>query len=256
VGLYYAKAHKVAQISIKAKIMPKPGILATFARTLANAGIRIVALNFTSENDRRYIAAFIDLSHAKEPLSKVIRTIKSFDFVEEVKVASPIVEGLIVDQHSYPITMLGGRVQAMILPRRLLSGVFAGLRRDIGPPAWALAYNEGLLLGEELAKSLKKMLEASPREYLKIMAKFYTALGWGRVTDADFDTRSRRGYVEIEDNFEVEAYGTWGEPVCHYTRGVIAGVVTEIVGGHFLVTETHCRAKGDSRCKFIIRYLT
>lgn len=252
-SLHYAPRGRIAQISFRGRIMPEPGVLANFARTLAELGVRILALNFTSRNDKRYITSFIDLSEAKVTLDEVISRVRELEFVEEVRAGRPVTRGLVADEHNYPLTILGGRSKAMILPRKLFSGMLAGLKEKLGASGWALAFNQGLIFGAELARSLRLLAPGPTRDLLRALTRIYTALGWGKVIDANFNLFTGEGFLVVADNFEAEAYAPSEEPVCHFTRGAITGALLEIVGKRFEVTETLCVAKGDEYCYFSIR---
>ena len=252
-SLHYTPHRRTAQISFKGRIMPEPGVLANFARTLAELGVRILALNFTSRDSERYVTSFIDLSETKATLEEVVNKVKELEFVEEIQVSGPVIRGLVVDEHNYPLTILGGRSEAMILPRKLFSGMLAGLRRELGASGWALAFNQGLIFGVELARSLKLFVRGPNRDLLRTLTRIYTALGWGKVIDADFNLFTGEGFLAIVNNFEAEAYSLSKEPVCHFTRGAITGALLEMVGKRFEVVETLCIAKGDEYCYFSIK---
>jgi len=42
------------------------------------------------------------------------------------------------------------------------------------------------------------------------------------------------------------------EPVCSYIAGLLAGGAKAIVGEDYICTETHCVAKGDKHCRFVL----
>lgn len=251
-SLHYAPRRRIAQISFRGQIMPAPGVLANFARTLAELGVRILALNFTSRNAERYVTSFIDLSETRATLKEVVNRVRKLEFVKEIRVSGPVIRGLVVDEHSFPLTILGGRGEAMILPRKLFSRMLAGLRKELGPSGWALAFNQGLIFGRELARDLKLFVRGPTRDLLRALTRIYTALGWGKVIDAGFNLFTGEGFLTVADNFEAEAYTSSEEPVCHFTRGAVTGALLEIVGRKFEVTEVRCAAKGDEYCHFSI----
>ena len=43
------------------------------------------------------------------------------------------------------------------------------------------------------------------------------------------------------------------KPVCSYIAGLIAGGAEGITGHEFECVETHCIAKGDKHCRFVLK---
>jgi len=51
----------------------------------------------------------------------------------------------------------------------------------------------------------------------------------------------------------VSPVGRAGEGVCHFIRGVLAGLGAGLFGSEVVSAETTCQARGDLRCRFEVR---
>jgi len=252
-GILAQSNRKLACITLEAKLLPKPGILARIASIVADMNMRILSLSFTSRNDRRYITMFVDLTESKHSIEELVGKIKPQEFTVRIEYATPEIPGLLIDRHSFPLESMGGRVRALLIPVDVFSGIFAEFKRRYGSAGWALAFHQGKLLGEFVAKQLKELTQASPIALSKALAWLYSAYGWGRMRIEYVSRIRREAGVIVEDNFEVEGYGKSEEPVCHFTRGILEGGANVIWKGKFVVREAYCKAQGREHCKFVIR---
>ncbi len=87
---------------------------------------------------------------------------------------------------------------------------------------------------------------------LKLSTAGMWYFGWGLV-----DIDSNKMEAVIYDSFEAESFTLNKKksniPVCHFFRGVIAGIWTAYSGKECYGDETMCRAKGDAYCRVVIR---
>jgi predicted hydrocarbon binding protein len=58
--------------------------------------------------------------------------------------------------------------------------------------------------------------------------------------------------IVVGDSAFAAAYGSSEKGVCHMIRGVMAGMAAGIFGVDVHSEETHCRAKGDEWCRFVV----
>ncbi|RLE74949.1 MAG: hypothetical protein DRJ56_06505 [Thermoprotei archaeon] len=246
-GILYRRGRALAQVSIEARLLPEPGILARTASIMAEMNIRILSLTFTSRGDRRYITAFIDLTESKCTLEELVDMLRRQEYTVRVMYSPADLPGLIVDRHCFPLETLGGEMRALLIPVKVFSGIFADLKERYGRAMWAVAYHQGRLLGELVARHVLKKLPGPPSKLMRELARLYSAYGWGRMEVVG------KGRVVIRDNFEVEGYARSEEPVCHFTRGILSGGASAIRGGEFEVEEVSCKAMGGEYCEFVLR---
>ena len=60
------------------------------------------------------------------------------------------------------------------------------------------------------------------------------------------------GTVRVHESFECELGRNAGEPFSQFVRGMISGVMTELLGTKMFARETKCIAKKDSCCEYEI----
>jgi predicted hydrocarbon binding protein len=75
--------------------------------------------------------------------------------------------------------------------------------------------------------------------------------GAARIEKIDFDGES---IVLLDNSCIAMAYKKrQKEPVCSYIAGLLAGGAEAITKGKYECTETHCLAKGDKFCRFVLK---
>jgi predicted hydrocarbon binding protein len=77
-------------------------------------------------------------------------------------------------------------------------------------------------------------------------------MGWGRFVLERFDSAKKSLIVKVYCSPFAEGYGSSSKPVCHMTRGVLAGMVSLVFGKEVESKELSCLAKGDECCRFEI----
>ncbi len=252
-GIFCKPGRSLAQVSIEARLMPEPGILAKIASIMAEMNVRILSLSLTSRRDRRYITAFIDYTESRYTIQDLVERLRRERFTVQVRHSIAEPSGLLVDKHCFPLETMGGRIRALMIPVETLSKIFSSFRETYGKVSYVLAFHQGKVLGEMVAKKLLEIFPGSPMETAQTLAWLYSAYGWGRMRIASYSRVSDEARVEIEDNFEVEGYGRSSEPVCHFTRGILSGSSSVIFGGEYEVVEVSCKAQGKNLCEFVIR---
>jgi predicted hydrocarbon binding protein len=62
------------------------------------------------------------------------------------------------------------------------------------------------------------------------------------------------GYRELlSEDLDCSGLPIFGESVCDYDEGFIAGILEQYTGKKFLVKEVDCWATGDRTCRFEVR---
>jgi predicted hydrocarbon binding protein len=132
----------------------------------------------------------------------------------------------------------------------------------IGHGADAVLYLAGKRHTEEFVKGILKE---------STLARFAKQFRWGRnkIAEkvADVLTHYGYGYTTVEKvDFEKESIvllenscvarnykKRQKRPVCFYVAGLIAGGANAITGKRYECRETHCIAKGDKVCRFVVK---
>ena len=152
------------------------------------------------------------------------------------------------------ITLGGGKVKYLLLPKSIFGAIYKGLDKVLGPGASATLYIIGREFGEEFAEEMRAHLNAGSHSHdmvgvSKVIADMFMKLGFGKIE-----------VVEASDkHIVIRAYETpttdiikhADKPVCHIERGILAGVLSVILGKHVRTKETSCRATGSKYCEFV-----
>jgi predicted hydrocarbon binding protein len=107
--------------------------------------------------------------------------------------------------------------------------------------------------GSRSSQRYKEVFNYSDEEIVAFMCNMGREIGWGDFEVEDFDLQERELVVIVRNSAFAEAYGSADHGVCHMIRGVMAGMAAGIFGTDVRSDETHCRAKGDDLCRFVVR---
>ncbi len=107
--------------------------------------------------------------------------------------------------------------------------------------------------GSRSSQRYKEVFNYSDEEIVAFMCNMGREIGWGDFEVEEFDQQGRELVVIVRNSAFAEAYGSADQGVCHMIRGVMAGMAAGIFGTDVRSDETHCRAKGDDLCRFVVR---
>ena len=107
--------------------------------------------------------------------------------------------------------------------------------------------------GSRSSQRYKEVFNYSDEEIVVFMCNMGREIGWGDFEVEEFDRQERELVVIVRNSAFAEAYGSADQGVCHMIRGVMAGMAAGIFGTDVCSDETHCRAKGDDLCRFVVR---
>jgi predicted hydrocarbon binding protein len=132
---------------------------------------------------------------------------------------------------------------------------FAGLKKRLegmfGKDAAALMlFEAGKECGKRSAIRTSKVTGKKGEDLLKEMGELKKSENWCIVNFNDLDLKQRKGTVFVNNSFEALGYGSSAEPVCHFLRGYLSGVLSQICGADMVLIEGKCLAKGDRYCEF------
>ena len=228
-----------------------PGVLGDLAAKMGRAGFNILLMNecsppesrestatFFIEGDEGKTEAELEGAIAKSPHSLSVTVRKS-----ESK--------LLVDSFPFPLMYFpSGR--GVLFPQSGIMAMFQDIVRMFGTGGESILFRAGWTVGWQGAGDVAKIVgeEAMAKEP-DLFAGLYAALGWGRmhVVGAAPDLSSFT--MELEEGFE----GTGAKspaPVCHFTRGLVAGSSERVLSRAVTCAETECVAAGDPHCLFTV----
>jgi len=244
----------IVEIAIRARIMPEPGVLARISNVLAEHNVRILALNFSSEEDKRFLLAFIDMSNSDVDIDNLINELKQLEFIEEIVVRRKAVNPFIVSRIGYPITTGRGAISIVLLNRNSFSNLIRTMYEEMNDAGMSFMFYQGKLLGSKDAEIFVKHIWTIDKDTISEVLNVLLAHGWGIPKLVEFS--SSEIIIHLYDSFESLAMVEKSErPMCFFIKGYIAGLLATILKREVHIEETKCIAMGDPYCEFRVKVL-
>jgi len=242
----YAPSKKIFGFLIKA--IGSPEVHYKLASILVKYSIKPLYGVIISINEEQEILLYLDFSEVKASLNEIVKNLRNVKEVREVHLIKPILKGLLIDTIHFPITVFKER--AWIARESVLRGLFRGLRLKWGDVGKMFLYHQGAEVGKHLYNDYRKYV-TSAHEMLTMFAAFLKAVGWGIIEEIKQyeDLYIIRGH----NNLECYLNKPSNEPSGHFSRGVLAGLLSELTGREMVVDEVKCIAKGDPYCEFVAK---
>jgi len=231
-----------------------PGALAKASSVVAEAGVNIktsIVFHLLPEEKRGFWSAFIDVSKSKMQTDELTKRLNELDVVLDVEIVKP--EPAAYDIMHFPV--LHGEERAVVMPISLLRNLFEEIEKILTSSGFAAVfYNAGRRSGENFAEYYRKKFNPKTKEELiKLLFLCVKAIGWGMVKTCSLDLNRMRGTIRLLNNIEGAMRENKGrEPICHWTRGFLAGYLSAATGREVGVREVRCMGKGDEFCEFEI----
>jgi predicted hydrocarbon binding protein len=161
-----------------------------------------------------------------------------------------ILEALEFDGARGAISFKG--VRYLLIRPETLAEFQKALEERLGEEAQEILYRAGFTGGHLSTKQYKETFGYGDEETVRFMMTMGGQIGWGRFQVEDFSPEAKTLIVTVRSSPFAMAYGDSAHPICHLTRGVMAGMAHILFGEDVAAAETHCLAKGDHRCRFLI----
>lgn len=117
-------------------------------------------------------------------------------------------------------------------------------------------YEMGYRAGLDLAKKESVMPGAS-EEAFRVFVSTYREAGYGDLEVVSFDSSKPEAVLRGHNLFETSAARRAGihrtpRAVDHYTRGMCAGLFSQLLGKEVICEELECEHRGDDACEFVV----
>lgn len=145
-------------------------------------------------------------------------------------------------------------VRYLLIRPETLAGFQKALEKEIGERAGECIFAGGFTGGSLSSRRYRQGAGIGDEETARFMCRMGGEIGWGHFDLRVFDARARRLVVAVTGSPFAEAYGCSDKPVCHFIRGVLAGVGDTLFGDPVVALETACRARGDTMCWFEVEH--
>ena len=163
---------------------------------------------------------------------------------------NPILDELVYDQSSGALLYKG--VRYLLIRPETIAGFQKAINESFGKEADDSFFEGGFTGGSLSTKKCKELHNFSDREIIEFMMNMGNQIGWGYFSLECYDPKAKRLRISVANSPFAQAYGKSSHGVCHLIRGVLAGMASILFGKDCNSTEIECRAKGDTRCLFVI----
>ena len=161
-----------------------------------------------------------------------------------------IIEALGFDKTSGSLTYKG--VRYLLMRPETIMSFQKGVEGDLGSKAGEHLYRGGFTGGRLSFSKYKTDLGLSDEQAIEFMLKMGAEIGWGRLSLIHYDPDAQALKIAAYGSPFAESYGKSSQGVCHFLRGVIAGMGSSLFNRNCRAIETECAAMGDDRCLFVI----
>jgi len=252
--LLYRQGRRLYGIIVEA--FSKPGVLALISSMLAERNLDIIYCTAIAAEDKRGgIIFLVDFTDSDAMPQSVAEELKSLEFIEDVTIIEPIVDGFLIDDATFPIML--GRRRALILDDGMLRGIFISFRERLGSGGEAMLYHLGLEAGRSRGRHAAMLAQRvgikSLDKGLETVAKALKALGYGIIEFIELQENPPRARVRIYNSIECELGRGAGHPFSQYIRGLITGIASEFFKREMTAREVKCIAMGDPYCEFELK---
>ena len=248
----YRRGRRLYGIIVEA--FSKPGVLASISSIMAERGLDILYSTALAveAGERGGIIFLIDFTDSDVTPQAIAEELKALDFVEDVTIIEPVVDGFLIDDATFPIML--GRRRALILDDGMLRGIFISFRERLGSGGEAMLYHLGLeagrIRGRHAAMFAQRLGIKGLDKGLETVAKALKALGYGIIEFMELQENPPRARVRVYNSIECELGRGAGHPFSQYIRGLITGIASEFFKREMTAREVKCIAVGDHYCEF------
>lgn len=227
----------------------KPEVMYELLSFLVKNNVRLLYANMVARDGEVELTVFLDVSEIRNTLEGIVKGIAKIENVKKVNVIKPVFKGLIVDTVHFPILLLKER--AWVAGKSMSKGLFKDMKVEFGEAGKVFLYHLGVKFGEDLYEYYRKYV-SSGKDMLTLIPFLAKAVGWGVIEEIK-PLLFGRYRVKIYDNIECETCKPSNEMCGHFSRGMLAGLLSKIAGREMVVEEVKCIARGDPYCEFIAK---
>jgi|Deesub1362B_J571_1020462.scaffolds.fasta_scaffold00004_355 predicted hydrocarbon binding protein len=223
---------------------------------LTKHNVKILFLSFSRPTIPAEVVtslSFCDFTEADISVDELKKEIKLINSVEQIEIIYPETNGFIADTASFPLKI--GENRAIIIRDIGYKGLLTDIRTKFGSAAEAFLYYLGFEAGLEYGKDHKRIaeevgLKEAEEIHDNISMPLFISVGYGRMEKIEFKKDKPYVLLRVYDNFECELGKGSNTVFSHFVRGMIAGVLSELLGINIYTKEIRCIAMGDPYCEF------
>jgi uncharacterized protein len=141
-------------------------------------------------------------------------------------------------------------VRYMIIRPETICTLQRLVEERFGDAATDIFFTSGLTGGRLSTVKYMQSFGHSKEEAVRYMCDMGGQIGWGKFILEEFNDSSGKICIRVVNSPFAAYYGESEKPVCHFIRGIVAGIAFGVFGRSKEVVETHCLSKKDAFCRF------
>jgi predicted hydrocarbon binding protein len=131
--------------------------------------------------------------------------------------------------------------------------VLLTLRAELSPLASDLAvrailFRYGFRSGEACIQRLG--IKAKEEKFPDILPDLWDEIGLGRLEMKK--SKEESFTIQLNESIEGNVMGKIGQASCDFTRGYLAGIISQLTGQRYHCREEECISRGDAHCMFLL----
>lgn len=227
--------------------------VATTTKILSDGNVDIrtsTLFNAPGLTEIGYWTSFIDMSKATKSVQEIKDALSKLEVVKEIRVVKP--QPMAYDVIHFPI--LHGESPAMIMPIELFGSLFEEVGKILQPSGFAAVfYNAGKKSGTFIANLLTEKYALKNRQLILALVQSTRAIGWGQMDEVKVDLNRLYCKIRVRRCFEAVLKRNGKERGCYWTRGFLAGFLSQAIGKPMEAIELKCATGEDEFCDFEIK---
>ncbi len=192
----------------------------------------------------------VNLSRASTNIESLKIELSKIDGVKSVLVGGEKLLDIMVFTRAFPLYTFE---RSIILGLTFLKAFFNSFSAYFHQPALVAStlYQLGFRTGFSIAKEIAELTKHENEALLRDIFDFLKAHGLG-----SFEYKSSmfpyQGEIVIRVSQGIEALASnMPAPRCHFTRGMLSGIMSYVMGSYIPMQEIKCVGKGDKYCVFV-----
>jgi len=243
-------------IELDARSLNEPGILERITEIFLRYRVSILQLKMSAPLGKPIRVIVIADMKGKEGLvEKIVKDLRLIYRALDAWVKPPIIEGVVIDSYSFPLSLHGRRV--VLLRRDVYEGFIIGGWSRFGSGYGQLLYIVGFDAGRRAYKSHASLCPDKTK-MLMLAKDLFQMLGYGILDYIYVSDKDKEALIRVYESFECELFKGKGGVRGNFVRGLIAGWLSANWGlkdfRKITAEELKCMAKGDPYCEFHVFY--
>ncbi len=137
----------------------------------------------------------------------------------------------------FHIVLESAKSEGLVVSKNFMRNVAVKARETFGATGETFLYHVGYQVGVQAYREYWSKIIGAKKELLEAFLSVMRAQGWLKGYQIVNYNHGKKAVIRIEGIFEADSVG---KPACHFTRGVISGLIAAYWGKHVVSKEDPC----------------